>query len=70
MKRVKGYKLAYTKKLPRNSYEYPDGTLVDVATIFQVWVKINKEKIKEKEIKSLKEEFEKEFKDEIQQKSN
>ena len=65
MKRVKGYKLAYTKKLPRNSYEYPDGTLVDVTTIFQVWVKINKEKIKEKEIKSLKEEFEKEFKDEI-----
>lgn len=65
MKRVKGYKLAYTKNLPRNSYEYPDGTLVDVATIFQVWVKINKEKIKEKEIKSLKEEFEKEFKDEI-----
>ena len=65
MKRVKGYKLAYTKKLPRNSYEYQDGTLVDVATIFQVWVKINKEKIKEKEIKSLKEEFEKEFKDEI-----
>ena len=65
MKRVKGYKLAYTKKLPRNSYEYPDGTLVDVATIFQVWVKINKEKIKEKEIKSLKEKFEKEFKDEI-----
>ena len=65
MKRVKGYKLAYTKKLPRNSYEYPDGTLVDVATIFQVWVKINKEKRKEKEIKSLKEEFEKEFKDEI-----
>lgn len=65
MKRVKGYKLAYTKKLPRNSYEYPDGTLVDVATIFQVWIKINKDKIKEKEIKSLKEEFEKEFKDEI-----
>lgn len=52
MKRVKGYKLAYTKKLPRNSYEYPDGTLVDVATIFQVWVKINKDKIKEKEIKT------------------
>lgn len=52
MKRVKGYKLAHTEKLPRNSYEYPDGTLVDVATIFQVWVKINTGKIKEEQIKS------------------
>ena len=46
MKRVKGYKLAHTEILPRNSYEYPDGTLVDVATIFQVWTKVNTEKIK------------------------
>ena len=52
MKRVKGYKLAHTEKLPRNSYEYPDGTLVDVATIFQVWVKINTDNIKIEEIKS------------------
>jgi hypothetical protein len=52
MKRVKGYKLAYTEKLPRNSYEYPDGTLVDVATIFQVWTKINVDRIEKKEIKT------------------
>ncbi|NMA15693.1 MAG: restriction endonuclease subunit M [Erysipelotrichia bacterium] len=52
MKRVKGYKLAHTEKLPRNSYEYPDGTLVDVATIFQVWTKVNTEKIETKEIKT------------------
>lgn len=45
MKRVKGYKLAYSENLPRKSYEYPDGTLVDVATIFQVWTKINTEYI-------------------------
>lgn len=45
MKRVKGYKLAHSENLPRNSYEYPDGTLVDVATIFQVWTKINTEYI-------------------------
>lgn len=52
MKRVRGYELAYTEKLPRNSYKYPDGTLVDVATIFQVWTKINTDKIEKKEIKS------------------
>lgn len=52
MKRVKGYELAYTEKLPRNSYEYPDGTLVDVATIFQVWTKINTDKIEKREIKT------------------
>lgn len=52
MKRVNGYKLAHTENLPRNSYEYPDGSLVDVATIFQVWTKINTDKIKEKELKT------------------
>ncbi len=52
MKRVIGYKLAYSEKLPRNSYEYPDGTLVDVATIFQVWIKVNTDKIENKEIKT------------------
>lgn len=51
MTRVKGYKLAYTENLPRNSYEYPDGSLVDVATIFQVWTKINVDKIKIEEPK-------------------
>lgn len=52
MTRVKGYKLAYTENLPRNSYQYPDGSLVDVATIFQVWTKINIDKIETKEIKT------------------
>jgi hypothetical protein len=45
MKRVKGYKLAHSEKLPINSFEYPDGKPVDVATIFQVWTKINTNKI-------------------------
>ena len=52
MTRVKGYKLAYTENLPRNSYEYPDGSLVDVATIFQVWTKVNIDKITIPEKKS------------------
>ena len=51
MTRVKGYKLAHTENLPRNSYEYPDGSLVDVATIFQVWTKVNTDKIKVQEVK-------------------
>ncbi|RLA74305.1 MAG: restriction endonuclease subunit M [Epsilonproteobacteria bacterium] len=44
-KRVKGYVLAHSEKLPSNSFEYPDGTEVKVATIFQVWTKINTDKI-------------------------
>ena len=46
MTRVYGYKLAYTEKLPLNSFEYPNGEKVEVATIFQVWTKINTNKIK------------------------
>ncbi len=45
-KRIKWYKLAYTEKLPLNSFEYPDWKEVEVATIFQVWTKINTHKIK------------------------
>ncbi|MBW7954311.1 restriction endonuclease subunit M [Candidatus Gracilibacteria bacterium] len=45
-KRIKGYELAYTEKLPLNSFEYPDGKEVEVATIFQVWTKKNTHKIK------------------------
>ena len=52
MTRVKGYKLAYTENLPRNSYQYPDGSLVDVSTIFQIWTKINIDKIEVKEQKT------------------
>lgn len=51
MTRVKGYKLAHTENLPRKSYEYPDGSLVEVATVFQVWTKINTNRIKVNEVK-------------------
>lgn len=54
MKRVEGYKLAYSEKLPANSYQYPDGKPVDVATIFQVWTKINCDKIKIENQKTCK----------------
>jgi hypothetical protein len=52
MTRVKGYKLAHTEPLPLKSFEYPDGTEVEVATIFQVWIKINTDKIKNNTIKN------------------
>ena len=54
MKRVEGYKLAYSEKLPQNSFQYPDGKPVDVATIFQVWTKINCDKIAIKKPKTCK----------------
>lgn len=55
-KRVdKRLKLAYSEKLPANSFEKPDGTPVDVSTIFQVWTKINHEHITLKPRKSCKE---------------
>ena len=47
-KRVIGYKLAYNKPLPSNSFMYPDGTNIEINTIFQVWTKINTNKIKKK----------------------
>ncbi len=37
-KRVKNLILAHSEKLPSNSFMYPDGKCVDVATIFQIWV--------------------------------
>lgn len=39
MKRVKGYRLIYTEKLPPNSYCYPNGEKLSISTIFQVWSK-------------------------------
>lgn len=39
MKRVKGYKLIHTEKLPLNSYCYPNGEKLSISTIFQVWSK-------------------------------
>lgn len=46
MKRVKDYKLAHSEKLPLNSFQYPNGESVAIATIFQVWTKISTNKIK------------------------
>ena len=54
MKRVKGYKLAHTEKLPLKSFEYPNGENVEITTIFQVWIKINQDKIKTEKQKSCK----------------
>jgi len=54
-KRVLGYKLAYNKSLPRNSFMYPDGTDIDINTVFQVWTKINIDKIKIKPSKTCDE---------------
>jgi hypothetical protein len=51
-KRVIGYKLAHTENLPINSFIYPDGIEVGINTVFQVWTKINTDKIKIKPIKT------------------
>ena len=45
MKRIVGYKLAWSESLPKNSYVYPNGKPVEVTTIFQVWTKVNTDKI-------------------------
>lgn len=45
-KRVVGYKLAYSEKLPSDSFMYPDGTSIEIHTVFQVWTKINTDRIK------------------------
>lgn len=54
MKRVKDYKLAHSEKLPLNSFQYPNGEKVNIATIFQIWTKINIEQIESKSLKSCK----------------
>ncbi len=45
MKRVLGYKLAHSEKLPSNSFYYPNKKDVDINTIFQVWTKVNTHKV-------------------------
>lgn len=40
-KRVRQYQLAHTEPLPADSFQYPNGRAVHVATVFQVWTKIN-----------------------------
>ncbi|MFA5838677.1 MAG: hypothetical protein WC849_01935 [Candidatus Paceibacterota bacterium] len=47
-KRVFGYKLAHNEHLPSDSFMYPNGTDIKINTVFQVWTKINIEKIKTK----------------------
>ena len=37
-KRVRNFTLAFSEKLPLNSFEYPNGKEVEVATLFQIWV--------------------------------
>ena len=44
-KRVKGYTLAHTSPMPADSFFYPDGKPVAVASIFQVWTRIATDKI-------------------------
>ena len=45
-KRVTGYQLARSQKLPPNSFAYPDGREVCIHPVFQVWTKVNTHKIK------------------------
>jgi len=47
-KRVLGYKLVYNEHLPPDSFMYPNGEEVKINTVFQVWTKINTDKIKMK----------------------
>ncbi len=51
-KRVIGYQLAHTEKMPDNAFMYPDGREVSVASIFQVWTQINTDKIKRRATKT------------------
>lgn len=53
-KRVVGYKLAYNEHLPPDSFMYPDGTDIQINTVFQVWTKINTDRIKIKPPKTCK----------------
>ena len=51
-KRVVEYKLAFSKKIPSDSFEYPDKTPININTIFQVWTKVRTNKIKIKQQKT------------------
>lgn len=54
-KRVFGYKLAFNKNLPPDSFMYPNGEDIEINTIFQVWTKINTDKIRMKKSKTCNE---------------
>ncbi len=53
-KRVKGYQLTHTENLPDDAFQYPDGRDVTVSSIFQVWTKVNTDKIKRRRIRTCK----------------
>lgn len=53
-KRVKGFRLAYTEKLPDDAFQYPNGQNVSVSSIFQVWTRVNADKIKITPLKTCK----------------
>ena len=53
-KRVRGYTLASSVTLPANSFSYPDGSSVDIHTLFQVWTKVATEKISKHERKTAR----------------
>lgn len=53
--RVKGYKLFYSKPLPLEIFEYPDGTKIKLNVCFQIWTKVNCHLIPEKESKKVDE---------------
>ncbi len=45
-KRVRNLRLAHTESLPPDSFEYPDGKPVTIHTVFQVWTRINFDRIR------------------------
>lgn len=47
MKRVKKYKLILSEKLPLESYYYPNGEKLSIATIFQIWSKFGDKNLAE-----------------------
>lgn len=54
-KRVRGLELAYSAGLPPDSFLSPDGKPITVHTIFQVWTKVNLDRIRLPKKKSCKE---------------
>lgn len=54
-KRVRSdMKLAYSKRIPANSFVDPNGVEIPISTVFQVWTKINHEHVKLKSRKTAK----------------
>ena len=53
-KRVRGYVLASSVALPANSFSYPDGSSVDIHTLFQVWTKVGTKKVRRRTRKTAR----------------